>query len=74
MMNKSRRRRRKTPAAPLSRAAELFAINKFIASHGATRATIHPEYDYIAFEDPRTICAARTGRSRKGSAGFGSLA
>ncbi len=50
----------------MSRAQELRAISKFIAKYGATRHAIYPEYDHIAFEDPRTICEAKVGRVRKG--------
>ncbi len=70
-ISRSRSRRRKKTCPPLSRSEELLAINKFIASHGATRAPIHPEYDYIDFEDPRTICVVRIGKTRKGRSGMG---
>ncbi len=71
-LGRSRQRRRKTPAPPLSRSEELLAISQFIAKHGATRAPIHPEYDHISFEDPRTIggfvkiCLIRMGRLSTG--------
>ncbi len=50
--NKSRQRRRETPAPPLSRAQELLAIEKFIAKHGATRPHVHA---LGGFEGPRKV-------------------